>query len=168
MSRVGRLRGDRRVLAGERGDFAMFIAVIAAALLVFGSIAYDAPRLISARQHAVTTANEAAKVAAATVAAGGTLDQAEEAAEQFVRQRGPRYRYPGAQISAVISGCAGSRVEVTVQTSYRNRSALAVFRQEMLILETGGAEAVLVGPSGQPEPLAHLPECPLTRPIRSS
>ena len=55
----------------QRGDYAIFIAVIASALLLFGGIAYDAPRLTAARQDALHAANEAARVAAATVASGG-------------------------------------------------------------------------------------------------
>lgn len=142
----------------QRGDYAIFIAVIASALLLFGGIAYDAPRLITARQHAVHNANEAARVAAATVAAGGTLDQAEKAAERRLEQAPPLY---GAPTMVARMECVGSLVEITVETSYRNRSALAVFRNEQRILATGAAEAQLVGPFGAPTAFGYLPECPL-------
>lgn len=145
--------------ADQRGDYAIFIAVIASALLLFGGIAYDAPRLITARQHAVHTADEAARVAAATVTAGGTLDQARAAAAARVAAAPPLY---GA--GTIIDGmsCVGTRVEVTVSTWYANRSALAVFRDVQPITATGAARAQLVGPYGQAIPLGYLPECPLT------
>ncbi len=173
--------GHRRrtgCLGDERGDFAIFIAVIASALLLFGSIAYDAPRLITARQHARHTATEAAKVAAATVAAGGTTClaesdadlttkvaadpdgcQADTAARQSIEYKPPKY---GASSEFGGLRCSGTWVEVTVETYYQNRSALAVFRDRQPIVAVGAAEAVLVGPDGQPEPLGYLPECPLT------
>ena len=137
----------------------MFIAIVAAALLLFGGIAYDAPRLITARQHAVHNANEAARVAAAVVAAGGTLQEAEDAAESRVAAAGSLY---GADttVDAPLR-CVGNRVEVTVRTSYSNRSALAIFRGLQPITATGAAEAELVGPDGRPVPLGYLPECPL-------
>lgn len=144
----------------ERGDYAIFIAVIAAALLLFGGIAYDAPRLITARQHAVHNANEAARVAAAVVAAGGTLQEAEDAAEARVAAAGTLYGAPTSVDTPL--DCVGNRVEVTVRTWYANRSALAVFSGEQPITATGAAEAQLVGPDGQPVALGYLPECPLT------
>lgn len=142
----------------ERGDFAIFIAVIASALLLFGSIAYDAPRLITARQHAAHSANEAARVAAATVAAGGTREHAREAAVRRLSMTPPLY---GAAVRVASLRCVGTYVEVTVQTSYTNRSALAVFREEQPIFATGAAEAQLVGPTGEPSPLGYLSECAL-------
>ncbi len=171
-------RSDARLRLGdERGDFAIFIAVIASALLLFGSIAYDAPRLITARQHASHTATEAAKVAAATVAAGGTTClagsfadlnsklarnpygcQADEAARRSIDGKRPKY---GAPSEFAGLRCSGTWVEVRVETYYQNRSALAVFRDRQPIVAVGAAEAVLVGPDGQPEPLGYLPECPL-------
>lgn len=167
-------------MGDERGDFAIFIAVIATALLLFGSIAYDAPRLITARQHASHTATEAAKVAAATVAAGGTTClaesdadltakinpplgdpddcQADVAAKDSIVGKLPKYG-AGSEFGGLR--CSGTWVEVTVETYYQNRSALAVFRDRQPIVAVGAAEAVLVGPDGQPEPLGYLPECPL-------
>jgi Flp pilus assembly protein TadG len=142
----------------QRGDYAIFIAVIASALLMFGGIAYDAPRLITARQHAVHNANEAARVAAATVAAGGTLDQARDAADRRMAATPPLY---GAPTVIARMECVGNLVEITVQTSYTNRSALAVFRNEQPIIATGAAEAELVGPFGEPIAFGYLPECPL-------
>lgn len=137
----------------------MFIAIIAGALLLFGGIAYDAPRLITARQHAVHNANEAARVAAAVVAAGGTLQEAEEAAANRITAAGPLYGAP-TTVDTPLE-CVGNRVEVTVRTSYSNRSALAIFRGLQPITATGAAEAELVGPDGQPVALGYLPECPL-------
>lgn len=148
----------RRGQRDERGDYAIFIAVIASALLLFGGIAYDAPRLITARQHAVHNANEAARVAAATMAAGGTLEQARAAADDRMAAAGPLY---GSFTEVAALQCVGSLMEVTVLTSYVNRSALAVFRQEQQIAATGAAVAQLVGPHGQPSQLGYLPECPL-------
>lgn len=146
---------------GERGDFAIFIAVIATALLLFGSIAYDAPRLITARQRAVHTANEAARAAAATIAAGGTLNEARDAAEHAVANALPLYGAPSEVVGPLR--CTGNRVEATISTWYSNRSALGVFRARQPITATGAAEAVLVGPNGQPTVLRYLPECPLPR-----
>lgn len=143
----------------QRGDYAIFIAVIASALLLFGGIAYDAPRLITARQHAVHNANEAARVAAATVAAGGTLEQARAAADRRMADAPPLY---GAPTEITRMACVGNLVEITVETSYRNRSALAVFRDVQPIFATGAAEAELVGPFGEPIAFGYLPECPLS------
>ena len=42
------------------------------------------PRLTAARQDALHAANEAARVAAATIASGGTVDDARTAAEERV------------------------------------------------------------------------------------
>ena len=144
---------------GERGDYSMFIAIVAAALLLFGGIAYDAPRLITARQHAIHNANEAARVAAAVVAAGGTLQEAENEATRRVAAAGSLYGAPTSVDTPL--DCVGNRVEVTVRTWYSNRSAIAIFRQQQPIIATGAAEAELVGPDGQPVALGYLPECPL-------
>lgn len=163
--RVASRRSGTPTLSGrhrkrdQRGDYSIFIAVIAAALLVFGGIAYDAPRLITARQHAAHNANEAARVAAATLAAGGTVAQARIAADDRMDAAGPLY---GSFTEVAALHCAGTLVEVTVLTAYINRSALAVFRQEQQIAATGAAVAQLVGPHGQPSQLGYLPECPLT------
>ena len=46
---------------GQRGDYVVFIAVIATSLLLLGGLAYDGPRPIAARQdaaHAATTVRE--------------------------------------------------------------------------------------------------------------
>ncbi|WP_419553051.1 hypothetical protein [Candidatus Poriferisodalis sp.] len=142
----------------QRGDYAIFIAVIASALLLFGGIAYDAPRLITARQHAAHSANEAARVGAATIASGGTIDQARNAAQKRLASVSPLY---GTPVLLGALSCVGTKVEATVVTSYSNRSALAVFRESQPIVAVGAAEAVLVGPSGGPIQLAYLPECPL-------
>ncbi|WP_420446167.1 hypothetical protein [Candidatus Poriferisodalis sp.] len=156
LSEAWRERGAR--CEDQRGDYAIFIAVMASTLLLFGGIAYDAPRLIAARQHAVHNAAEAARVAAATVAAGGTITQARAAADNRVTSLPPLYGSP--TVVAAMS-CVGTRVEVTVLTSYINVSALAVFREELRITATGAAEAQLVGPNGEPSLFGYLPECPL-------
>ena len=141
----------------ERGAFAIFIAVIAVTLLLFGGIAYDAPRLINARQQAQHLAEEAARVGAATVAAGGIRDEAREAAEDRIARTPALY---GATPELVGFACDANRVQVTVRSSYRSRSALAVFRSEHTILATGTAEALLLGPDGKPVMFAYLPDCP--------
>ena len=143
----------------QRGDYAIFIAVIASALLLFGGIAYDAPRLNAARQDALHAANEAARVAAATVASGGTLDQAREAAEE--RMSRSRLIY-GQEIHVAFVDCVGSRVQVTVLTGYIFRSALGIARPRQPIEAVGAAEAYLVLPSDEASTLHYLGECPLT------
>ena len=147
----------RRCLRGrdERGDYAVFIAVIASALLLFGGIAYDGPRLIAARQDALHLANEAARVAAATVASGGTVEQAREAAERRV-DAVPRSE----EIDVVDLKCVGSRVQITVVSVHRFRSALALAGPRV-IEATGAAEAQLVLPNDQPSALSLIGECPL-------
>lgn len=144
---------------GEQGDYAVFIAVIASALLLLGGLAYDGPRLIAARQHAAHAANEAARVAAATIASGGTLHQAHAAAEHRVGQTPLIY---GEDIDIAFIDCVGTRVQVTVISGYRYRSAIGVARARQPITAAGAAEAQLVLPDGQPSPLHHLGECPLT------
>ena len=155
--RLGGRAGD-----GERGDYAIFIAVIASALLVFGGIAYDAPRLITARQHAAHNAAEAARVAAAVIAAGGSQERALEVARLRV-EAAPRLYGAATRILDIPRGfrCVGQFVEVTVQTTYQNRSALAVFRNVQQIEATGAAQAQVVAPSGDVVRFANLPECPL-------
>lgn len=150
---------DDGAAADQRGDYAIFIAVIASALLLFGGIAYDAPRLITARQHAAHTANDVARVAAATVAAGGTVEQAQAAVDDWLAALPPLY---GAPTIRTAFHCVGTRVEVTVRTAYSNRSALAIFRDTQPIKAIGAAEAQLVGPGGQVSTFGYLPECPLT------
>lgn len=154
---IERVRREERG-GGERGDFAIFIAVIMVALLLLGGIAYDGPRLIATRQHAAHTAAEAARVAAATIAAGGTPAQARTASETRLSKEPLRYGEP---IGLVSFGCAANRVEVVVGTAYRARSALAVLRDSHPVTARGAAETVLVGPDGAPALDAHLPECPL-------
>ena len=143
----------------ERGDYAIFIAVIAAALLLFGSIAYDAPRLIAARQNALHEANEAARVAAATIAAGGTVDQARSAAEDRLSKSLPLYGQP---VALADLECVGTLAQVTVVTNYVFRGAVlgaGIGRQT--IEASGAAEAFLALPGNQRSGLSHLGECPL-------
>ena len=152
----------RRRLAGDqRGDYAVFVAVIASALLLFGGLAYDAPRLNAARQNALHTANEAARVAAATVASGGTINQAQGAAEDRMARSPLIY---GQDIHLVAVACVGSRVQVTVATRYIFRSALAALRSWQTIEAVGAAEAQLVLPSDEASTLHYLGECPLSPP----
>ena len=143
----------------ERGDYAVFIAVIAVSLLLLGGIAYDGPRLIAARQDAAHAAGEAARVAAVTIASGGTLHDAEEAAERRVAQTPLIY---GERVDVARIECVGARVQVTVITGYRYRSALSVARFRQPIAATGAAEALLVLPGNQLSALHHLGECPLS------
>ena len=142
----------------QRGDYAIFIAVIASALLFFGGIAYDAPRLTAARQDALHAANEAARVAAATIASGGTLEQAREAAEDRVGQTTLIYGQPILVASIV---CVGSRVQITVSTGYVYRSVMGLARDRQPIEAVGAAEARLVLPSDETSTLHYLGQCPL-------
>ena len=142
----------------ERGDYAIFFAVIATALLIFSSVAIEAPRLITSRQHAVFVANDAARVAAATVAAGGTLEQAEKAATDRI-ERFPQPYGGWAEFNSLR--CTGSHVEVTMLAWYRARTLIGVYRSLWQIIAVGAAEAVLVGPGGEEVELSYLSECPL-------
>ena len=143
----------------ERGAYAPFIAVITAALLFFGGIAYDAPRVTAARQDALYAANEAARVAAATIASGGTLDQARDAAEE--RMSRTRLIY-GQEIHVAFIDCVGSRVQITIITGYYYRSVMGLIRERQPIEAVGAAEARLVLPSDELSTLHYLGECPLT------
>lgn len=151
-ARGSRPRGD------QRGVYAPFIAIIATALLFLGGIAYDAPRITAARQDAVHAANEAARVAAITVASGGSLAEASDAAEDRLAAFPLIY---GEEILLVGIDCVGSLVEATVVTGYILRSALAIVWNRRPIVATGAAEAVLLTPHGEPEALDYLGECPI-------
>lgn len=148
----------RAPAADQRGVYAPFIAIIASALLFLGGIAYDGPRLTAARQDAVHAANEAARVAAATIASGGTLEDAEDAAQERVRKTTLIY---GQNILVASLDCVGSRVQVTVVTGYVFRSALGLIRDRQPIAATGAAEAYLVLPADTRSDLSYLGECPL-------
>ena len=152
-------RGARSRAGDQRGSYAVFVAVIASALMLFGGIAYDAPRLNAARADALHKANEAARVAAATVASGGTIDQARQAAEDRMSRSPLIY---GQDIHVVLLDCVGSRVQVTVASRYVFRSALAAVRPRQLIEAVGAAEAYLVEPSDEVSTLHYLGVCPLT------
>ena len=155
-------RGLLRKLAradDQRGDYAIFIAVIAASLMFMGGLAYDGPRLIAVRQDAVHAANEAARVAAATVASGGTLEQAREAAQNRVGRTGLIY---GQDLHVAFVDCVGSRVQVTIITGYIYRSALGLVRDRQPIEAIGAAEAYLVPPGDGSTTLHYLGECALT------
>ena len=144
--------------ADTRGVYAPFFAVIASVLLLLGAIAYDGPRLTAARQDALHAANEAARVAAATIASGGTTDDARSAAED--RMTKSRLIY-GRPIAVGEMECVGTRVQVTVVSSYIYRSALGLIRDVQPIEATGPAEAYLVLPDDTPSQLKYLGECPL-------
>lgn len=148
-----------RVSRDERGDYAIFIAVIVGALLFMGGLAYDGPRLIAARQDAAHAANEAARVAAATIASGGTLQQAEEAAQNRVGPTGLIY---GQEVDVAYLDCVGTRVQATILTRYSYRSAMRLIRARQTIVAIGAAEAQLVLPGNLPSTLHHLGECPLS------
>ena len=156
-SRRRRLRKLARA-DDQRGDYAIFIAVIASALLFLGGLAYDGPRLIAARQDALHSANEAARVAAATIASGGTLEQAREAAEDRVGKTNLIY---GQAIHVAFVDCVGSRVQVTIITGYIYRSVMGLVRDRQPIEATAAAQAYLVLPSDEPSTLHYLGECPL-------
>lgn len=143
----------------QRGAYAPFIAVIAAALLFLGGIAYDGPRLNAARQHAAHEAADAARVAAATIASGGTLAQATDTAEAHVDRTRLLY---GAEIDVIVLDCVGNRVQITVASGYHFRSVLGLLRNPQPIVATGAAQAYLVLPSDEPSTLHYLGECPLT------
>ncbi len=149
--------GQRR-LDDQRGVYAPFIAVISSALLFLGGIAYDAPRITAARQDAVHAANEAARVAAITVASGGSLAEATDAAEDRLESHPLIY---GEEILVANVHCVGSLVEVTVVTGYILRSALAIVWNRRPIIARGAAEAILLTPYGDPEALDYLGECPI-------
>ena len=157
-SRRRRLRKLARV-DDQRGDYAIFIAVIASSLLFLGGLAYDGPRLIAARQDAVHVANEAARVAAATIASGGTLEQAREAAEERVGRTNLIY---GQDVHVAFIDCVGSRVQVTIITGYIYRSVMGLVRDRQPIEAVGAAQAYLVLPSDEASTLHYLGECPLT------
>ena len=148
----------RRRADDQRGAYAVFIAVITSALLFFGGLAYDAPRLNAARQDALHSANEAARVAAATIASGGTVEQARTAAEE--RMSRTRLIY-GQQIHVAFLDCVGSRVQVTVITAYLYRSVISLVRERQPIEAVGAAEARLVLPNDEISTLHYLGECPL-------
>ncbi len=159
---AGRIRGWVRSRAGDqRGDYAIFIAVIASALLVFGAIAYEAPRLNAARQDALHKAGEAARVAAGTVASGGTVEQARRAARERARATPLVY---GEDVDIAAVNCVGSRLQVTLVTGYSFRSLLATVRPRQTIVASAAAEATLVLPGGSPSTLHYLAECPLAPP----
>ena len=153
---VRRLRESRTV--DDRGAYASFIALIAAALIFLGGIAYDAPRLTAARQDALHAANEASRVSAAVIASGGTVQDARNAAEDRLAVSPLIY---GQEI--LVSGfeCVGSRVQVTVITGYVYRSVMGLIRPRQPIEAIGAAEAYLVLPDDSPSDLKYLGECPL-------
>ena len=142
----------------ERGAYASFIAIIASAMLYLGGIAYDAPRLTAARQDALHAANEAARVAAVTIASGGTLTDARTAAEERIAKTLLIYGEP---IEVGDLDCVGSRVQITVETGYLYRSTLRIIRDRQYIEATGAAEAYLVLPDNTSSELKYLGECPL-------
>ena len=160
--RPGSVAAARRFISSrrrdQRGVYAPFIAIIATALLILGGIAYDYPRLVIARQDAAHAANEAARVAAITVAAGGTLDDAEAAAGDRLAKGRLAYNQ---EIHLVTLDCVGSRVQVWVLSQYFYRSVIGLARQVQPIAAAGAAEAYLILPDESPSELNYLAECPL-------
>lgn len=143
----------------DRGVYAPFIAVIAVALILLSSIAYDAPRIIAARQDVAHAANEAARVAAVTIASGGSLADAKQAAEDRVGKVPLIY---GEAILIASVDCVGSWIEVLVVSGYRLRSALRLGRARQPLIARGAAEAVLIRPDGtREENIKYLGECPI-------
>ena len=136
----------------------MFIAIIVTALLFLAGLAYDGPRVIAARQDPAHAANEAARVAAATIAADGTLHQAQEAAQRRVGGTGLIY---GQDVDVVDIECVASRVQADIASRYVYRSAMRLMRSRQTITAVGAAEAVLVLPGGQDSTRHYLGECPL-------
>ena len=142
----------------ERGDYSVFVAVIVAALLLLGGLAYDGPRVIAARQDAAHAANEAARVAAATVAGGGTLQQAQEAAQHRLDRTGLIYSQ---DIDVIGLDCVGNRVQAYIASHYVYRSAMRLIATRQTITAVGAAETQLILPDGRPSTLHHLGECPI-------
>ena len=149
---------DDATIRDDRGAFASFIALIVAALIFLGGIAYDAPRLTAARQDALHAANEAARVSAATIAGGGTIHDARTAAENRVSISPLIY---GQEILVSDLACVGSRVQVTIITGYIYRSVMGLIRDRQPIEAVGAAEAYLILPDDTPSELKYLGECPL-------
>ena len=149
---------NRASNADQRGVYAPFIAIIASVLMLLGAIAYDGPRLTIARQDALHAANEAARVAAATIASGGTVGNARTAAEDRMAKSTLVYGQP---IAVGAIDCVGSLVQVTVVSNYIYRSALGLIRDRQPIEAVGAAEAYLVLADDTPSELKYLGECPL-------
>ncbi|MCY4630419.1 MAG: hypothetical protein OXE75_05975 [bacterium] len=99
-----------------------------------------------------------ARVAAATIAAGGTTDDTRSAAEERMTKSRLIYNRP---IAVGAIECVGTRVQVTVVSSYIYRSALGLIRDIQPIEATGAAEAYPVLPDDTPSQLKYLGECPL-------
>ena len=127
-------------------------------MLWLGGIAYDAPRLTAARQDALHAANEAARVAAATIASGGTVDDARRAADARLALVPPIY---GEAVQRLSLDCVGTRVQITVETGYVFRSTMRIIRARQPIVAIGAAEAYLVLPDDSASELSYLGECPL-------
>ena len=149
---------SRRLRDDERGVYAPFIAIIATVLLLLGAIAYEGPRLTAARQDATRAAYDAARAAAATIAAGGTLDDAHDAAQGRVDMSRLIYGQP---IAVGAIECTGSTVQVTVVSNYVYRSVLGVGRDRQTIEAVGAAEAYLALPDGTRNEIGYLGPCPL-------
>ena len=143
----------------DSGVYAPFIAIIAVALILLSSIAYDAPRIIAARQDVAHAASEAARVAAVTIASGGSLADARRAAEDRVGKVPLVY---GEAILVASVDCVGSWIEVLVVSGYRLRSALRLGRARQPLAARGAAEAILIRPDGSREQnIKYLGECPI-------
>ena len=118
-------------------------------------------RLSAARQDAVHFARDAARVAAVTIASGGTLEQAQQAALDRLAKNSLIYGEPVVPDPDFLQ-CVGTRVQVTVWSRYRFRSALSLASTGQDIRAQGAAEAILSQPSGEHSPINYAAECPLT------
>lgn len=156
------LRGRR--CAEERGTYAVFVAVIAVGIVFFSAVAYELPRLVAARQQVAHVANEAARVSAATIAAGGSAEDARGVANETAA-RALRAAGFGDSLTATIDDdgfeCVGSRVQVTVRATYVYRSMLRVARPHQRMAAKGAAQSLLLSPSGEALTTHFVGECPL-------
>ena len=98
-------------------------------------------------------------MAAATIAAGGTVQQARDAAQDRLEIGLAIYGQP---VLLTDLDCVGTLVQVSVVTSYAFQGAvLAAGNGRQTIEARGAAEAFLVLPGNQQSQLNHLTECPL-------
>ena len=97
-------------------------------------------------------------MSAATIASGGTIDDARTAAENRVSTSPLIY---GQEILVSDLDCVGSRVQVTIITGYIYRSVMGLIRDRQPIEAVGAAEAYLVLPDDSASELKYLGECPL-------
>lgn len=144
----------------ERGDYSIFVAVVVIGLLVLGGVAYEAPRIMTVRQHALHTAQQASHLAAGMIAGGAEFGDMEAKVRELVEETTPLY---GQRLYLIRLDCSGRRIQLTVATAYSNVTVLSLFGHAQRITASAAAEVVLIGPAGQPVPLQYLPTCPFVR-----